>query len=1147
MEGKNMSSNNLTELTDLISKLNKHLSTPVCSRELTSLSKQIQRYSQLENEITSAGRLAKRGLKKQQEQIQVEIKKGEEGCLECIYDSIIKTLKPKLDDQANSLSTVAPQASKSLKGLNLPLTSEINAIHDFIKNLETILENSIKQVRDLCSKVLDENKSKITNYSDLVKIESNALKQSKSLNDEILSTYDPQGLITIYFELIEEGKLIDLHLSSSKNLVQEKMLQQTHDLLYSINEAEKGKIITDSTEYQGIQRLISEIEQAKTIYELNQLHRSLSTLTTKFSTTIKSEITRIKSSINNIIVQIRGLFPTLSDKYIPLPSEISMTNASISELTNYLEQIQTWKTNVINGVKRIASTEELYQVNEGVFQEGVSIPNTLLANAKEQANHVQEVQDNLEEVLIRLKNYHVYHSQFLEILREEIRKNLNFEATDSDSKALISLKPPLVVFETDSPTELLNYLRSVNLWKNKLVNVLQEARHAINDTITIASKIEKKGINNFPPNFQTELNSLYDKMASESDIQTLLLYRRSYDRLYKQFVTRTAAFIKDYVKNVTILELIQSDPNVPTTPFVEDASELDLSELLDRIDEIEDWKQKTLSFLKNKIEALSFPMIPGEVPVDLRKEKNDLIMKLTGTSASRNSIAMFKAYFEFMKLMSSSKSLMIEECSKQIELVDSLSRSSLAHFKEEVGSLLMFEIPSDLEALDYSDLLELWFRLHTYNTKRSELVQLKARDILSGWLKQYKSLPAHYLGMFNQLFLVLEQGITELSQSKNLEDIMTKFEYFLNNATTKAQEGLEKLKAFFYNKVTVSLPRIVETMGEVSPEVRKVHSYLESTVPTEGQTLESLNRLIVETIHDYDYILIAKLMELLSVASKNLLQKISNLQTCGLANIQHLVGEQIEVFTQLIQADTSDMMSIEMLTQSFVELDKILKNEELQKSLFEIIDSTNTTATRILDFIQALGWKNTQQMLMPHVVRIKQARNAVQFWSFDLIANSTIETVNATKLLLESIRELEKKNYELYLDDLSNDPNIPYYHSIHAVFEYKLDESSETIFPLKEIFDARAKLQVEDNLNEVYNILAAISKLKTQWKQESLPLITKWHRLLFLFISDYIPSTVHEVKVGYIANAKREIEEAYSHQPMIKYLSFAVEYYVMHK
>jgi hypothetical protein len=236
-----------------------------------------------------------------------------------------------------------------------------------------------------------------------------------------------------------------------------------------------------------------------------------------------------------------------------------------------------------------------------------------------------------------------------------------------------------------------------------------------------------------------------------------------------------------------------------------------------------------------------------------------------------------------------------------------------------------------------------------------------------------------------------------------------------------------------------------------------------------------------------------------------------------------------------------------MLTQSFVELDKILKNEELQKSLFEIIDTTNSTAIRIHDFIQALGWKNTQQMLMPHVVRIKQARNAIQFWSFDLIASSTIETVEATKLLLDSIRDLEKKNYDHYVAELTNDTNFPYYPSIRAVFEYKLDESSEEIFPLKNLHDSRDSLQIETDLNKVYDILTTISKLKTQWKQESLPSISKWHRLLFLFISDYIPTAIHEAKVAYIANAKREIEEAYSHQPMVKYLSLAVEYYVMHR
>jgi len=1137
----------LDEISQLLTRLNKYFSSPVCSKELSLLSKLVQQYSQAEKEIESAGMLAKRGLKKQLEQIQLDIKHSEEKCLDCIFKAIVDVLKPELNRQADNIVTVAPQASNSIREINLPLTAELNAINAFLNNLERTLENSKTQVKELCMNILEENKSKTMLYSDLVKLDSESLKTTKNLNEEILSTYDPQGLINTYFELKKEGELIDKQLASSRNIVQDKLLQQSHELYYSIQEAEKKDLIHDISEYQGIRELTKEIEGVKTIYELNQLHRSLSTFTVKFGTILKSEITRKRTTVNSILVQIRGLFPTLSDALIPSPPEVSMVNASISDLTNLLEQIQTWEMSVINGIKRMASTDELYQVNEGLFQEGVVIPNTLISNVKEHAIRVQEASDNILDVFEKIKGFHVFYVQFLERIRESIRNNLSFDATDSDSKALISLKPPVVNFETDSPAELLSYLRSVNVWKNKLINVLQEARHTINDTLTIASKLEKKGLDSFPPNFQGELNALYDKMASETNIQTLLLYRRSYDRLYKQFVTLTAAYIKDYIKDVTILELLESDPGVPRPPFVEDASELELSDLLGKIDEIESWKQKTLSYLKTKIEGLNFPMIPGEVPVDLRKEKNELIAKLTGVSASRNSLAMIRAYFDFMKVMNSSKNTMIEECRKQIELVERTSRLSLTYFKQEVGSPPIFEIPTDLEALDYSELLELWFRLNTYNTKRSELVQLKCRDILSNWLKQYKSLPAHYSGMFNQLFIILEQGITELSQSKDIEQIISKFEFYISNSTNKALEGLEKLKALFYNKVTVSLPRITEVMGDVSPEVHKVHTFLESTIAPKGHTLETINRLIVETIHDYEYILLAKLMELLSIASKNLLRRISELQSFGITNIQNLVGEQIEVFTQLIQADSTDMMSIEMLTQSFVELDKILKNQELQKALFEIIDNTNTTAGRILDFVQALGWKNAQNTLMPHVVKIKQARNAVQFWSFDLIANSTIEVVKASKLFLEAIRELEAKNYDQYLNELLNNPNFPYYKSIQAVFEYKLDECSKEIFPLKELVESRTKLSTENNLNEVYNLLATISKLKTQWVQESLPEISKWHRLLFLFISDYKPTPVHEVKISYIANAKREIEETYSHQPMVQYLSFALDYYVTNR
>jgi len=63
-----MSSDKLTLISEILSKINKLLSKPVCAPELTKLSKLIQQNSQLEAEVNKAGRLAKRGLKKQQEE-----------------------------------------------------------------------------------------------------------------------------------------------------------------------------------------------------------------------------------------------------------------------------------------------------------------------------------------------------------------------------------------------------------------------------------------------------------------------------------------------------------------------------------------------------------------------------------------------------------------------------------------------------------------------------------------------------------------------------------------------------------------------------------------------------------------------------------------------------------------------------------------------------------------------------------------------------------------------------------------------------------------------------------------------------------------------------------------------------------------------
>ncbi|MFX1507201.1 MAG: hypothetical protein ACFFDC_14060 [Promethearchaeota archaeon] len=1139
-----MSSDNLTLISDILSKINKLLSKPVCAPELTKLSKLIQQYSQLETEVDKAGRLAKRGLKKQQDELQSDLMASEEACLQCVFNSLIKDLKPLLETQIQALSAVAPQAASFLRNLRFPLTSEIDTMSSFLDEVEKVQAETTVQIRSLCEVILNDNQSKIEMYKDLISLDPSIYQHTKILTKDTLNSLAISDLLKSYSNLKKEEELINQQLAASSENVQEKLLQSAHELIYSIQEGAKRKIIPDVEDYQEIKEIISQIEMAKSIGELNQLNSKISQYTTKYRTTLKSEITRARTTTRNLIVQIQGMFPGLKENWMASPPELD-PKASITELMTYSEKINKWKNQIHDGMKKFASVEEMRQVTEGALQEGVSIPNTLLANASESANQVQE-EVNLEDALRKLRNFQTYYNEFLSILRDKINDSLSLDFTDSDSSALISLKPPNVNLQSNSPSELLSYLRAVNIWKNRLVNVLQETRHAVNDTIINVNQLERKGISSFPPNFQAELTSLYEKMASESEIQTLLLYRRSYERLYKQFVTLTAAFIKDFLKDVTVLQLLESDSQIPRPPFVDDASELDLSELLNRIEKVEEWKRRVISFLKNKIDSLTFPMIPGDVPVDLRKEKTTLLTQLTGTAASRNFISTIRAYFDFIKMMSSSKNLMIEETLNQIDLMERTNQASLKYFNEVIGSDPIFEIPRDLEALDYSELLELWFRLSTFNNKKTELVQLKCREILSNWLKQYKSLPAQYSYIFNPLFLVLDSALSELNQSLGAEEALSKFEFYLSSATSKSQECLEKLKAFYYNKVTVSLPRITEVMGEVSPEVHKVYNYLESTIPRKDQTLESIHRLVIETIHDYEYVLLAKLMELLSISSKNLLMRIAELQALGIG-LQNLVGEQIEVFTQLVQADTSDMMSVEMITQSFVELDKILKNEELQKSLYKLIEDNNESAGRIFDFVQALGWKNAQHLLMPHVVAIKQAKGAIQFWSFDLIAKSTIEVIRRSKELIQAIRQLEQENFNIYISELDTDPRLPYYRSIQEVFRFNLEECSKEIFSLNELYAAREKIQSADNLVEIYDLLTTISKLKTQWKQDWLPVISKWHNVLFLFISDYKPTPNHEEKITYIANAKREIEEAYNHHPMIQYLSSAVELYVTNR
>ena len=1133
-----VSSDNYVNMSKISTKLGEFLSISVCPKLLTQYSKLSQQFTNLKQELEKAGRFQKRNVKKQVDDQEAQLSEIKEKFLDCVFDIIVTDLKGELQNLASNLSTVDPQVVTSIRELQMPLTAELEVITTFIDKLADVQQNIVVGVREICENILLLNKSNISTYSDILSLDQNLYEKTKSLTTDSLSVMRLEELLKTRIQLLKEKEALTQRLASSQGSVQENLMQIVHELNSATTEAIKRDLIT--TTDTNVSEYISKIKMSKSIEELNTINIEIQKYSQEFSSSFKSELNRLRVTGSNLASNIRTLFPTLSDKWIPTPPEINIANIPINKIISTFDRETSWLKDITTGMKNIASTEEIKQVTTYCVQEGLIIPNTLLANLTESAERVKQVESGSEETFKELKRYHIYYMEFLATIKNHIKQNLNFDATDTSSGSVTSLKPPSVNFNSDNPTEILSYLRMTNQWRNKFVSVLQETRHTINETISNLNQLEKKGIIR-NSSIIMELQELYNKIQTETDVPRLLLLRQSYDKLYKQIVSLSASYLKDFLNNVTIMEAVKISNLKP--PFLEDVDELNLNELLDRINLFEVWKEDLLSKLRKNIESYSFPLIPGDVPVDLRQEKNYVLKQLASSAASRNLIQSIKSYFEFLNKVSSSKDVMLKESQKQMEILEKIDITAMKHFKEVIGSAPMFQIPDDLESLDFAELLEFWHRLNSFNKRKSELIQLKCREILSGWLKQYKSLPAQYLSLFNDVFIILERAITEINPSLGAEETINQFEFFIDNATSKTLESFEKLKANFYNKVIVSLPRISEVIGELSPEIHKVENFLIQTTSIKGQTLESIHRLTVETIHDYEYVLISKLMELLSVASRNLLMRISQLQKSGI-NIQSLVGEQIEVFSQIIQGDSSDMMSIQMITQSFVELDKITKNESLQKSLFAIIDNLNTTAHRIQDFTQAMGWKNVQHFIMPHVVAIQQAKNSIQFWSFDHIAKMTYEVLVTAKKLIGAIRELENAEWDLFLKETENDPKITYYNSIMAVFQFKLQECSEKIFPMKELHDSREKLQNSEDLEEVSSFLTTISSLKTQWRQEWVQQISEWHKTLFLFICDYKPTENQEERVNFLANAKKEIEETYSHKPMVFYLSTAVELYI---
>ncbi|MFX0053262.1 MAG: hypothetical protein ACFE8U_18450, partial [Candidatus Hermodarchaeota archaeon] len=237
-----MMSNNLERISDLIQGINEYLTAPACSNELTRLSKYFQQYKKLQKDIDQAGRLQKRGLKKQLEDLQNQITESEEACLKCIFDRIIHEIKPNLENQTRLLSTVSPQAVTFIQNLRLPITSEIPALTSFINEYKKVQNSITSDIKRVCTSLLQENKSNINLYSNLVTLESSSIQKTINMTENALNVMRLEDLLKAISSLKNESEIIKQQLNSSTEIVQQKLLQSTHELLSSIQEGTKRSL-----------------------------------------------------------------------------------------------------------------------------------------------------------------------------------------------------------------------------------------------------------------------------------------------------------------------------------------------------------------------------------------------------------------------------------------------------------------------------------------------------------------------------------------------------------------------------------------------------------------------------------------------------------------------------------------------------------------------------------------------------------------------------------------------------------------------------------------------------------------------------------------------------------------------------------------
>lgn len=635
---------------------------------------------------------------------------------------VFNVLYNELSDQIKVIAIVAPQKVSAIRSLHPPTSrADTKTILSYCNEVFALYEDLLTQLRSETYEVLEQNKQLLDQYKAYVEIPLDEVASTSQTTKEALDLMNLPDLMKEKERLTNEGKRLD---KRREDVERELRLRVTKDLTSLEKDTQTAislGINVPKQQQATIDKLRQQTDPTASLELLFSAEQDIAKVKSSFLSYLRTEITRVRSEVETQV----GRLATVSKetKTFPEPPDINLSVQTSLELIHQVETIRGYEKRVQLAMKRLVDVNEFYTAIRAVEAKKIPIPRSLKDDAVETAKQLH-ASDQLEECTNLLISYFNISSQLTEIIRQKLFETVN----NKDLKSIQSVipQPPEIDIETINPKILMRQFEQVDAWKAKISNYLQGMTSEITQLLDQLNRAER--FVEVRAEFKADLSAIMNKVMGEKDISVLISLRKTLIKIQNHIYSTFFGLMREALQG-DLINKLTSFHNVPEM-VSSDLNSDDLKGVVDKLEEISEWKRSVLTQLKQgilvELKMLADQLVRAERTAGVKPEfKQDVTDLQQRVNASKDASQ--------MTLRSDQLDENLVNMADYREELDEISQDIEDYYSELVNKYLQGEMVTRLSMLPgvpplvNSELKPDKTRIHSLISKLEEVQEWKKK------------------------------------------------------------------------------------------------------------------------------------------------------------------------------------------------------------------------------------------------------------------------------------------------------------------------------------------------------------------------------------------------------------------------------------